>query len=72
VKIGTVSLPIVIGSLVMMYPVLAKVKYSRVGEAMSDRRSMGLAMLFNRVIGPIVMFALAWLMLPDWPAYQPD
>jgi arsenite transporter len=70
VKIGTVSLPIAIGLLVMMYPVLAKVKYSRVGEALSDRRSMGLAMLLNWVIGPIVMFALAWLMLPDLPAYR--
>lgn len=70
VKIGTVSLPIAIGLLVMMYPVLAKVKYSRVGEALADRRSMGLAMLFNWVIGPIVMFGLAWLMLPDLPEYR--
>jgi ACR3 family arsenite transporter len=70
VKIGTVSLPIAIGLLVMMYPVLAKVKYSRIGEALSDRRAMGLAMLFNWVVGPIVMFALAWLMLPDLPAYR--
>ena len=70
IKIGTVSLPIAIGLLVMMYPVLAKVKYSRVGEALSDRRSIGLAMLFNWVVGPMVMFGLAWLMLPDLPAYR--
>ncbi len=70
VKIGTVSLPIAIGLLVMMYPVLAKVKYSRIGEALADRRAMGLAMLFNWIIGPVVMFALAWLMLPDLPAYR--
>lgn len=70
VKIGTVSLPIAIGLLVMMYPVLAKVKYSRVGEALSDRRAMGLAMTFNWIVGPIVMFALAWLMLPDLPEYR--
>ena len=70
VKIGTVSLPIAIGLLVMMYPVLAKVRYRRVGEALADRRSMGLAMLFNWIIGPIVMFALAWLMLPDLPEYR--
>jgi ACR3 family arsenite transporter len=70
VKVGTVSLPIAIGLLVMMYPVLAKVKYSRIREALSDRRAMGLAMLFNWVVGPIVMFALAWLMLPDLPAYR--
>jgi ACR3 family arsenite transporter len=70
VTIGTVSMPIAIGLLVMMYPVLAKVKYSRIGEALSDRRAMGLAMLFNWIIGPTVMFALAWLMLPDLPAYR--
>lgn len=70
IKIGTVSLPIAIGLLVMMYPVLAKVKYHRVGEAFADRRAMGLAMLFNWIVGPIVMFALAWLMLPDLPEYR--
>jgi ACR3 family arsenite transporter len=70
VKIGTVSLPIAIGLLVMMYPVLAKVKYSRVGRAFADRRAMGVAMLFNWLIGPIVMFDLAWLMLPDLPEYR--
>ncbi|MEO5724464.1 MAG: ACR3 family arsenite efflux transporter [Ilumatobacteraceae bacterium] len=70
VKIGTVSLPIAIGLLVMMYPVLAKVKYSRIGDALADRRAIGLAMLFNWIIGPTVMFALAWLMLPDLPAYR--
>ena len=64
------SLPIAIGLLVMMYPVLAKVKYRRVGEAFADRRAMGLAMLFNWIVGPIVMFALAWLMLPDLPEYR--
>ncbi len=70
VKIGTVSLPIAIGLLVMMYPVLAKVKYSRVGRAFTEPRAMGLAMLFNWFVGPIVMFALAWLTLPDLPAYR--
>ncbi len=70
VKIGTVSLPIAIGLLVMMYPVLAKVKYSRVGEALADRRALGLAMLFNWVVGPIVMFTLAWVMLPDLAEYR--
>jgi ACR3 family arsenite transporter len=70
VKVGTVSLPIAIGLLVMMYPVLAKVKYRRVGEAFADRRAIGLAMLFNWVVGPIVMFGLAWLMLPDLPEYR--
>ncbi len=70
VKIGTVSLPIAIGLLVMMYPVLAKVKYGRIGEALADRRAMGLAMILNWIIAPVVMFSLAWLMLPDLPEYR--
>ncbi len=70
VKIGTVSLPIAIGLLVMMYPVLAKVKYNRVGRAFTHPRALGLAMLFNWIVGPIVMFILARLMLPDLPEYR--
>ncbi len=70
VQVGTVSLPIAIGLLVMMYPVLAKVQYRRVGEALADRRAIGLAMLFNWLVGPIVMFSLAWLLLPDLPEYR--
>jgi len=70
VKIGTVSLPIAVGLLLMMYPVLAKVKYSRIGEEMADRRSVGLSLLLNWVVGPAVMFTLAWLLLPDLPEYR--
>lgn len=70
VKVGTVSLPIALGLLVMMYPVLARVRYSRLGEVATDRRSLGLAMMFNWLVGPLVMFALAWLMLPDLPEYR--
>jgi arsenate reductase len=70
VKIGTVSLPIAVGLLVMMYPVLAKVKFSRIGEAVADRRAMAVAMTFNWLIGPAVMFSLAWLLLPDLPEYR--
>jgi ACR3 family arsenite transporter len=70
VKIDTVSLPIAVGLLAMMYPVLAKVRYSRIAEVASDRRMMGTSLLLNWVIGPALMFALAWLLLPDLPEYR--
>ncbi|MFB9312769.1 ACR3 family arsenite efflux transporter [Nocardioides plantarum] len=70
VEVGSVSLPIAIGLLVMMYPVLAKVRYDRVGLVTSDRRLLAASILLNWVLGPALMFALAWLMLPDLPAYR--
>ena len=70
VKIDTVSLPIALGLLLMMYPVLAKVKYSRIGHVVADRRSLGMSLVLNWVVGPAVMFTLAWLMLPDLPEYR--
>jgi ACR3 family arsenite transporter len=70
VKIDTVSLPIAIGLLLMMYPVLAKVKYSKIGHVVSDRRSLAMSLVLNWLVGPAVMFALAWLMLPDLPEYR--
>ncbi|MEN9646554.1 MAG: family arsenite efflux transporter [Actinomycetota bacterium] len=70
VKIDTVSLPIALGLLLMMYPVLAKVKYSRIGHVVADRRSLTMSLVLNWVVGPAVMFTLAWLMLPDLPEYR--
>ena len=70
VKVGSVSLPIALGLLVMMYPVLAKVRYAKVGEVAKDRKLMGMSLLLNWVIGPALMFALAWLLLPDLPEYR--
>ncbi len=70
VKIGSVSLPIAIGLLVMMYPVLAKVRYSQIGDVATDRTLMATSLLLNWVIGPALMFALAWLLLPDLPQYR--
>jgi len=70
IKIGSVSLPIALGLLAMMYPVLAKVRYSKVGEVAADRKLMGLSLLLNWIIGPALMFALAWALLPDLPEYR--
>ncbi len=69
-QIGGVSLPIAIGLLVMMYPVLAKVNYSRFGEVTGDRRMLTTSLVLNWVVGPAVMFALAWIFLPDLPEYR--
>ncbi len=70
VAIHGTSLPIALGLLLMMYPVLAKVRYSEIGRITADRRMMTASLLLNWVIGPAVMFALAWLLLPDQPAYR--
>ncbi|TQO22605.1 ACR3 family arsenite efflux transporter [Paramicrobacterium agarici] len=70
VTIGNVSLPIAIGLLVMMYPVLAKVRYDRTRRIAADRRLMGVSLVLNWIVGPALMFALAWLFLPDLPEYR--
>jgi len=70
VKIDTVSLPIAIGLFAMMYPVLAKVKYRSMGTVLADRRSLVMSLVLNWLIGPALMFTLAWLMLPDLPEYR--
>ena len=70
VKIGTISLPIAVGLLAMMYPVLAKVRYSQIGEIAADRKLMVTSLVLNWLIGPALMFTLAWLLLADLPEYR--
>ncbi|MEO8138693.1 MAG: ACR3 family arsenite efflux transporter [Gemmatimonadota bacterium] len=70
VQVAGVSVPIGIGLLWMMYPVLAKVRYESIGAHLGDRRLLGTSLLLNWVVGPIVMFGLAWLLLPDLPDYR--
>nr|WP_245565173.1 ACR3 family arsenite efflux transporter [Nocardioides insulae] len=70
VEVGSVSLPIAIGLLVMMYPVLAKVRYDELGQVTTDKPMLITSVLLNWILGPALMFALAWLLLPDLPAYR--
>jgi ACR3 family arsenite transporter len=70
VQVAGVSVPIGLGLLWMMYPVLAKVRYESIGSHVADRRLIGTSLLLNWVVGPVVMFALACWLLPDLPAYR--
>ena len=71
---GTVSLPIAAGLLLMMYPVLAKVRYEDIGRMSDDGvgnwRFFGTSLFLSWVVGPALMFALAWIFLADQPAYR--
>ncbi|QIS20939.1 ACR3 family arsenite efflux transporter [Nocardia terpenica] len=70
VQVDGISLPIAVGLLVMMYPVLAKVRYDRLDTVTGDRGLLLGSLVLNWVIGPALMFTLAWLLLPDLPAYR--
>ncbi|MEV0751389.1 ACR3 family arsenite efflux transporter [Streptosporangium sp. NPDC050280] len=70
VQVDGISLPIALGLLVMMYPVLAKVRYDRLETVTGDWRLLVTSLVLNWVAGPALMFALAWLFLPDLPAYR--
>jgi len=70
VKLDTVSLPIAIGLFAMMFPVLAKVKYRAMGSALGDKGALVMSLVLNWLVGPALMFGLAWLTLPDLPEYR--
>jgi ACR3 family arsenite transporter len=70
VKVGSVSLPIAVGLLVMMYPVLAKVRYNETRRVTGDRKLLLTSLVLNWVLAPAFMFALAWIFIPDLPDYR--
>src|SRR5512137_535127 len=69
-SIGTVSFPIAVGLLWMMYPVLAKVKYEEIGKVGKAWKQFSVSLLLNWVVGPLIMFVLAWTFLPDLPHFR--
>ena len=69
-RFADVSLPVGIGLIWMMYPILARVRFGRMVRFTAQPKLMSLSLVLNWVVGPILMFTLAWVMLPDHPEYR--
>ncbi|MGL4304900.1 MAG: ACR3 family arsenite efflux transporter, partial [Mycobacteriaceae bacterium] len=70
IQIDGISLPIALGLLIMMYPVLAKVRYDRLQSVTGDKKLLISSLILNWLLGPLLMFSLAWLFLSDLPEYR--